>query len=386
MPITVFKGNTNTGLENSTDTCGRTTFFLSDGSYRFGAFYDGKEYFSSETDQCQVLGCVRSNIVIPPQVSPSSADINSLCTGALCQSHILFEGVNQETTVQQVRVFTISDGTLKVVIDNLAPDAVDVAFLKDGNQFMIAGAGLWLSDLKGSPIKKVEDPKSLLLNFQPFSPIWDLIASQSGDIDAENDQQGQWHSPNNNNIAKWKPGDTELLLQNKRNGIVSSVYQTGTSDTIKGSWSPDGNSFAFSYSNYGEAWYSQVFIVNSDGTGLRPLSSPIKYASLSSPYWSPDGESIVYMKTGPCSDYHYLIATAVATGDTKSFGINNIPASYLSPEEIIWSPDSKWVAFLSETPLENAIQRDIEILNPETGENRRLTQEASFIPLMIDWR
>ena len=386
IPVSVFENDFNTGNKNSTDSCGRTTFFLQDGLYRFGATYNNNIYLSSEQSQCQVLGCTRSSIILPIDGTSIPDETNSLCSGALCQSHILLEGRSEKTNHYQVGVFTIKDGVFTVILDNLSPSVFNIAFLKNGNQFVVTGANSWLSDLGGSPLVKVENPVLLLSNFQPFSPTWNLIAKNVGNPSAEDAQHGYWHSPDDKYIAKWRSGDAWLMFHDNKTGKEIQIYQTEANGIIKGNWSPDSQSFAFSYTSSGEDWYSQIFVVNMNGTGLHSLTPQMKYVSLGFPYWSPNGQSIVYTKTGPCSDYYYLNFTTLSTANTKSFSINKVLPSYVRSEEIVWSPDSKFVAYLTEYLYEDNVRSVIQVLSSQIGKTMSFPQDKDFIPLMIDWR
>ena len=98
---------------------------------------------------------------------------------------------------------------------------------------------------------------------------------------------------------------------------------------------------------------NQLFLLNSHGTGLlREITADSWEAVLGNQYsWSPDGESIVYLRTVCCSDAALEVKTGfvrydVRTADRKLLISSAPPISY-SEGRPVWSPDGQWIAFLS---------------------------------------
>lgn len=103
---------------------------------------------------------------------------------------------------------------------------------------------------------------------------------------------------------KWSPDGSKIVYSRYLGGI--GVVNPDGSDTVvllesgfAPSWSPDGNQIAYVSFNTSDpcpedayaplAWY-YIWIMNSDGTNNRKISSQRGY----SPSWSPDGIKIVY--------------------------------------------------------------------------------------------
>ncbi len=82
--------------------------------------------------------------------------------------------------------------------------------------------------------------------------------------------------------------------------------QLNTLDVGSASWSPDGNRVALSARTTSSG--QQIWLVNSDGTGLRQLT---KDGESISPAWSPDGSSIAFASS---RDSHFEIYTIAADG------------------------------------------------------------------------
>lgn len=104
--------------------------------------------------------------------------------------------------------------------------------------------------------------------------------------------------------------------------------------------SPDGRRIAYvrqSMDIMTDQALPNIWIVNSDGSGHRPLlSGPERY---SNPLWSPDGERLLYVAAaGPRGAE--LHVRWMDTGQTAL--LSNLPAG---PGALSWSPDGKQIAF-----------------------------------------
>jgi len=81
---------------------------------------------------------------------------------------------------------------------------------------------------------------------------------------------------------------------------------------------------------------SNLWIINTDGSGHRPLLSGRQ--SYNSPRWSPDGSRIAYISGMEGSPQLYI--RWMDTGQTAL--LSNLTEA---PGDIAWSPDGKWIAF-----------------------------------------
>jgi TolB protein len=123
------------------------------------------------------------------------------------------------------------------------------------------------------------------------------------------------------------------------------------------SWSPDGSSFAFTSTRYGN---QEVCVAQADGSGeTRLTSDPALDAH---PAWSPDGSSIAF-----ATDRWGDLEIAMIDRDgknlrrlTTSGGLDDYPA---------WSPDGKQIAFVS-TRTGNL---DIHVMDVEGANVRQIT-------------
>jgi dipeptidyl aminopeptidase/acylaminoacyl peptidase len=87
--------------------------------------------------------------------------------------------------------------------------------------------------------------------------------------------------------------------------------------------------------------YSNLWIVNSDGTDHRPLTSGNRGDA--SPRWSPDGTRIAYLSDADGKQQIYI--RWMDTGQTAR--VTNLDQS---PDAIAWSPDGKMLSFSALVP------------------------------------
>ena len=86
---------------------------------------------------------------------------------------------------------------------------------------------------------------------------------------------------------------------------------------------------------------SHLWIINSDGSDHRPLTSG--GGSNSSPRWSPDGSKLLYVSSSDGSAQLYL--RWMDTGQTA-----RLTQLTRSPSSLMWSPDGTWIAFTMLVP------------------------------------
>jgi dipeptidyl aminopeptidase/acylaminoacyl peptidase len=112
--------------------------------------------------------------------------------------------------------------------------------------------------------------------------------------------------------------------------------------------SPDGRSIVYvrvSHDIMTDRARRNLWTVNVDGTGHRPLRSEIK--SFSQPRWSPDGRRIAYVSAAEGSPQLYV--RWMDTGQTAL--LTNLAEA---PGAITWSPDGATIAFTQFVPTSKA--------------------------------
>jgi Tol biopolymer transport system component len=88
----------------------------------------------------------------------------------------------------------------------------------------------------------------------------------------------------------------------------SGAHRIMTCCTSAGSWSPQGNEIVFSLISAPFDHHSRIWLVHSDGSGLRQIPIPVSICGgaftdpdargCADPVWSPDGKKIVFRLTG----------------------------------------------------------------------------------------
>ncbi len=106
----------------------------------------------------------------------------------------------------------------------------------------------------------------------------------------------------------------------------------------------------------------QIFVINSDGTGLRQLSDAQFGAC--QPDWSPDGTRLVFIS--PCEENQelYEIASLYIINADGS-GLEPLPTTGRGDFDPAWSPDGKTIAF---TSMRNAFRPQVHIMDLESKE------------------
>jgi len=215
----------------------------------------------------------------------------------------------------------------------LSSDGNRIAFLSNGNQkrgelFI----DLWLADAHtGKRIKRLVE-STLNPNFEELR----LLYSQSS------------FSNDGRTLAftAQREGKDVLYLMDVARASVRARLDLPVDAVWSPVFSPDDKQIAFSGSRGG---ISDIYIVNSDGKGLRQLTNDT-YGDLQ-PAWSPDGRRIAYAtERTPESDLSILKLTKwrIAVLDVQTGASEILPNQAglnLNPQ---WSPDSRELAFISD--------------------------------------
>jgi Tol biopolymer transport system component len=167
--------------------------------------------------------------------------------------------------------------------------------------------------------------------------------------------------------------------------LYTPVSQDGGTETIEGEWTEDGQYFIF-YRTWKEGinTYSQLLSVDRNGKNLQALIRAFNDDKwITSLKISPDQKTVVF-SISQLSDLH---KSFIGIFDRRSGQINIFEESALIMSQVnygtfVWSPDSKWVAYLYSIHLN---QNDINITNIDSGETFCITNNDSLEKLM-DWK
>lgn len=116
---------------------------------------------------------------------------------------------------------------------------------------------------------------------------------------------------------------------------------------------------------------AQIYIVNADGTGLRPLTNEQDGAC--QPDWAPDGSRLVYVSPCPGRQDQYPNSSLFVINADGS-GRTPLPTTLGGDFEPAWSPDGNRIAF---TSLRDGFMQ-IYLLNLENNQVTQLTDARAF--------
>lgn len=175
-------------------------------------------------------------------------------------------------------------------------------------------------------------------------------------------------------------------------GLKKITSATPDDPRFSASWSPDGNRLAFvTYRLFdgsnGQFKSLNVWIMNADGSGLKPITGDPK-RTFYDVTWSPDGQKLaatcalveISKEAGVIySGANVCIVNADGSGVVPVTRLTN---NHTVIENIVWSPDGRKIAFLSnrlldssenEKPLDLLSFRNIWIMDPDGSHALPLT-------------
>ena len=186
-----------------------------------------------------------------------------------------------------------------------------------------------------------------------------------------NDRQPSW-SPDGSRIAftSNRDGNDEIYVMNPDGSGQTNISNYTGSDSDS-SWSPDGAKIAFISQRTHTSWgcstgsiYSDVYIMNSDGSGQTDISCDNETSF--NPSWSPDGVRIAYVRQNVAD---YQIWTIYYDGTSPTM-IQNSAGIDMHPS---WSNDNSKIVFHSSRDGNN----EIYVMNADGSGAVRLTNNTA---------
>src|SRR5213083_2609300 len=224
----------------------------------------------------------------------------------------------------------------------LTPDGKDIAFFGDQGGFFV---DLWLADGETGRVKRRLVKSTQNNNYESLRFI-----NSAGAFSPD----GRYFA-----IAAKRKDRDDLVILDVQRGREERRIHVGLNGLQTPQWSPDGQQLVFSGFSNG---FTDLFIINRDGTGLRRLTND-KYADLH-PSWSPDGTTIAFVTDrGGETDFDLLrfgnlrIALLhLGTGTIELLG-HMEAGKNINP---VWSPDGRSLAFVSDrTGINNVFLYDM---------------------------
>ena len=141
--------------------------------------------------------------------------------------------------------------------------------------------------------------------------VYTLRSSDGGDLqrvtsDPTGDDCPSDYSPNGKRLVITRANDTTYEIDTVKldgSGLTRITPEGMEFNFCNGNWSPQGNQIVFSAHVPNGDYHSSVWLVHSDGAGLRqlpiagpcggPFSDPTTFGCFN-PVWSPDGQKIAF--------------------------------------------------------------------------------------------
>jgi TolB protein len=158
-------------------------------------------------------------------------------------------------------------------------------------------------------------------------------------------------------------------IRSSDGGGFQQITSIPGGDDVPGSWSPNGKRIVFQ--RFGPNSYEGVFVVNLNGTGLKRILPPTMQANCCTFNWSPQGNDIAFSRhVTPDVHSSLWVVHSDGTGlrpvnvqpSSACGGANSDPSAdgCLQPA---WSPDGTKIAFAKGQNLD--VDGNIYIVNPD---------------------
>ena len=151
---------------------------------------------------------------------------------------------------------------------------------------------------------------------------------------------------------RWSPSGSALMVLNGGIEVVDmergSTVRILSDDPTAAAWSPNGSQIAFSRNDPGPQGPKGLYVINSDGSGLKQLSERGAYPL----EWSPRGD---YIASSVWLDHVYVLD--VVSGET-------VDLEDVGGYALAWSPDGAALAFTNDNGL--------YVYDADTGERRQV--------------
>jgi Tol biopolymer transport system component len=248
----------------------------------------------------------------------------------------------------QAQLYLLGDGISSREIAPLVPSRIAPGYRPvwspDGRflavEFFRGTVGIYLIDTR-------------CVRLTPPCPITRLTES------ATDDRFPAW-SPDGERIAfvSWRDGDAEIYTVRPDGSDLRNLTQDRGWD-VSPAWSPDGTQVAF-FSDRDR--YPELYVMRADGSDVRKLTddnNPTNTQASGAPVWSPDGTWLAYVVTFEGNTDVMIIDPSCADGGSaaclsRTWRIAANAASDFAP---FWSPDGRYIQFLSDRHGQFAVYR-----------------------------
>jgi Tol biopolymer transport system component len=135
------------------------------------------------------------------------------------------------------------------------------------------------------------------------------------------------------------------ILVSDADGTGARPLVTSVAFASGATFSPDGAKLVF----WGDGSPDSLYVANADGTGVRKLSGDLWISTDKPPTWSPDSKSIAFSsESGPnlLDERIYVVDVTTASSTPRPITDAATVRAFLPA----WSPDGNWIAFVGISP------------------------------------
>jgi len=173
-------------------------------------------------------------------------------------------------------------------------------------------------------------------------------------------------SPDGQSLAYSTQSWSDILIYSFDEAQSRDITNVVGKFELQPNWSPDGRKIAFSGNLLSKQF--NIYVMNLDGSGIIQLTDCAE--GCRAPDWSPSGEYFAYQNG---HDINVMKSDGSGARRIASGLINTLPA---------WSPDGQQVAFLR---AEETGPHTLYLVNQDSSGVRALTDGTSFNPTHLSW-
>jgi TolB protein len=210
----------------------------------------------------------------------------------------------------------------------LSPNGTRVAFFRLRPERPAPDFGLYVADATGQNERRLADAVQLHYHNPPvWSPRGDRIAFESAS-------------------SRGEGAPADIFVVNADGSGLLNLTKAAVSASGP-TWSADGTRLAFTVSE-ADGRTANIYTVNADGSSLQRVTSNAAGQGSWSGSWSPDGALIAFISSRDGNGEVYVIKPDGSGQTNLTRSPSGEYASPIGSPPLVWSPDGKGVAFLSD--------------------------------------